>query len=291
MEDILKKIKYELVPRVDQHHAAQQPAIPCVDLHIANNNKNIPLGLVEHQSDKWSISDMYRMANPHPAMTVAPYRVDVNDVSKFLQTRRWMMCPNQGCRCRKRNLVHRPDIAVIYEEPGTTVPGNQYPYRVPILLIEVEGSKDIWGASEQESKVLEEACATLAFMPDMFLMFIYHNRFEFWYLVRNPADGSIDCTSYPIYVQHGGQVPFRNSMKKILDNLVGILVRQFIRNSHIIRQSILQYQNANLQAYRDPPLSQGNYVCPNCWVLPHPLSASAHCAVHQNNQAMLPVFE
>ena len=59
-----------------------------------------------------------------------------------------MNCPNVGNRCRKRNLVHQPDITVIYKEPATTLPLNQYPYRVPILIIEVEGSKDVWGAGE-----------------------------------------------------------------------------------------------------------------------------------------------
>ena len=73
MVDILKKINYELIPQVDEHHTAQQPPIPHVELDIVNNNENIPLGLVKHQSNKWSISDMYRMANLHPATTVAPY--------------------------------------------------------------------------------------------------------------------------------------------------------------------------------------------------------------------------
>ena len=224
MEEILKKIEYELVPRINQYHAAQQPPIPPVQLKLANNSESIPIGLVEHQTTKWAIADMYKTANPHPATTVLPYRVDVENVSKFLQTTHWMGCPNLNSKCRKRTLVHVPDVAVLYQEPATAVPGNAYPYKVPILIVEVEGSKDVWGANEQESKALEEACSTLAFMPDTFLMFIYSNRFEFWYLVRNPADGSIDCTSHPIYVQHGGQAPFRNSMKKIMSNIVGILV-------------------------------------------------------------------
>ena len=231
------------------------------------------------------------MANLHPLTMVVPYRVNVNDLSKFLQMRRWLLCPNQGRRCRKRNLVHRPDIAVIYEEPHTTRPQNQYPYLVPIFIFKIEGAKDIWGSGEQESKALEEACATLAFMPDMFLLFIYHNQFEFWYLERNPADGSIDVTSHPIYVQHSGEMPFCTSMQKVLANIIGILVQQLVRNGNIIWMSIVEYHNANLEAYHDPRPGQGAYACPNCWVLPHPLSASNHCMQFINNPPMLPQFE
>ena len=125
---------------------------------------------------------MYRMANPHPATNVPPYRVDVTNVSKFLQTTQWPECQNLMNKCKKRTLVHKPDLAVIYKEPATTVPANRFPYRVPILIIEIEGSKDMWGASEQKTKVLEEASSTLAFMPDTYVVFVYGNRFEFWYL-------------------------------------------------------------------------------------------------------------
>ena len=291
MEEILKKIEYELVPRINEHHAAQQSPLPQLELNFANNNENIPLGLVEHQSDKWSISDMYRMANPHPATQVPPYRVNVTNVSKFLQTTQWPECQNQMNKCQKRTLVHKPDLAVIYKEPATTVPANRFPYRVPILIIKIEGSKDMWGAGEQETKVLEEASSTLAFMPDTYVVFVYGNRFEFCYLERNPFDGSIDCTSYPIYVQHSGEDPFRESLKKVVENLGGILVRQIVRNGNIIRQSIIEYRNANLQAYRNPRRGQGTFCCPNCWVLPHPFSATAHCTQYANNQAMLPQFE
>ena len=173
---------------------------------------------------------------------------------------------------------------MIYQEPATTVPPNRYPYKVPILIIEIEGAKDVWGAGEQESKALEEACSTLAFMPDTYLLFIYHNRFEFWYLVRNPADGTIDCTSYPIYVQHGGEVPFRESMTKVIENILGIMVRQLVRNGPIIRRSIIEYRSALLEAYQHPRAGTANYCCPNCWVLPHPQSATAHVTRHQNNK-------
>ena len=92
MESILRRIEGELVPRINQYNAAQHNPIPPLELKMANNSENIPLGLMEHQTSKWAISDMYRMANPHPATTVQPYLDDVQNLSKFLQTRYWMGC-------------------------------------------------------------------------------------------------------------------------------------------------------------------------------------------------------
>ena len=49
---------------------------------------------------------------------------------------------------------------------------------------------------------------TLAFIPKTYLFIIYHNSFEFWHLVHNPVDMSIDVKAYPVYVQQGSTIPF-----------------------------------------------------------------------------------
>ena len=98
----------------------------------------------------------------------------------------------------------------------------------PCFIIEVEGAKDIWGSGEQEHKALKEAAGTLAFMPDTYLLFIYHNRFEFWHAVCNPIDGSIDVKAYPVYVQQGNTIPFHSQMQKILIRILKILAKQCI---------------------------------------------------------------
>jgi len=289
MEKILRKIEVELVPRINQYYGNLAPAVPNLDLFIMNNNEQIPIGMVEHLSNKWDIADMYRMANPNPLTTVAPYRVDINNVSRFFQTRRWMLCPNPQ-QCLKKTIVYKPDLAIIYEESPLVAPLNAYPYRVPLFIIKVEGAKDVWGLGEQEHKVMEEAVSTLAFMPDTWVMFIYHNRFEFWHFERNAGQGTVDVTSYPVYVQRGGEVPFKEQLEKITTLMIGILVRQLVRNGPVIRLSMAEYRLAGLQAYHYPTQGPSD-VCRNCWVLPQPLSATNHCQVYQNNPAMLPQFE
>ena len=165
------------------------------------------------------------------------------------------------------------------------------PFRIPIFICEVEGRRDGSGRYEQEHKALEESISTLAFMPDTFLMFIFHNRFEFWYLERNPADGCIEITSHPIYLQSGGEVAFSAAMNSIVDLITGILVRQLVRNGDVLRLSMAQFRTRNLRAYYDPPVGHGTYICANCWVLALPTTASLYCAQHQQNAAALPNYE
>ena len=208
MYTIIARIVKEMLPRVNTYYASCVPPLPTLVLDISNNNENLPIGLVEHETDKWQIADMYRAAFPHPLTGVAPYVIDVVNVSKFLQTQLWPYCGQQN-KCRKKTLVHRPDLAVIHQELVSVRPRNSTPYRVPLFIVEVEGAKDVWGSGEQEHKALEEAASTLAFLLETYLLFIYHNRFEYWHIVHNPDDGSIDVKAYPVYVQQGSTIPLR----------------------------------------------------------------------------------
>ena len=114
-----------------------------------------------------------------------------------MQTNLWPYCGYDN-RCLKKTIIHHPDLAVVHQETVSIRPPNCTPNRVPLLIIEVEGAKDIWGLGKQEHKALEEAAMTLAFVPGTYLLFIYHNRFEFWHIVRNPIDGSVDVKAYPV---------------------------------------------------------------------------------------------
>ena len=287
---ILDRIKQEIEPLINQHYASCTPQIPTLNLELSNNNENLPLGLVEHDIDKWQMADMYRAANPHPATGVAPYRTDVVNVSKFMQTRKWPYC-GQQTKCSKKTIVHRPDLAVVHKEAVTVRPQNSSPFRVPLFIVEVEGAKDVWGSGEQEHKALEEAAGTLAFMPETYLLFIYHNRFEFWHLVRNPDDGSIDVKAYPMYVQQGSTIPFRDQMQQVLVRIVKILTKQCISGAEILRISEREYRCDGYHPYRDPRHGHGSIVCPNCWVLPFPLSATNHCINFAGDPTRLPQLE
>ena len=288
MDDIIRKLEGELVPVIDAYYA--QMGHPRLQLRVANNNENIPLAVIEHTSDKGVVADMYKRAHPHPQSGAQGNRNEVLALSKFLQTSQWYTCPGQP-KCSKSQIVYRPDIAIIFQESPLVAPINAAPYRVPILLIEVEGWKDGWGRFEQEHKAMEEAASTLAFCAETYLLFIYYNRFEFWHLVRNPNDGCIDVTSHPIYVQRGGEIPFASDMNKVIELIAGILIKQLIRNADVIRMSMAEFRNSNLAAYCDPAPGSGVDVCDHCWVLAKPTSASTYCYRYRNNVAALPTYE
>ena len=288
MQEVFDKIGAELVPAIDQYYATKN--LPALQYRITNNNENIPLSFIEHTTGKNRVVDMYKRAHPHILTGIQPNTTDIDALSKFLQTPTWFPCPNNP-KCYKSQIVHRPDLAIIFQEPAGAAPPNAMPFRIPIFICEVEGRRDGWGRYEQEHKALEESISTLAFMPDTFLMFIFHNRFEFWYLERNPADGCIEITSHPIYLQSGGEVAFSAAMNSIVDLITGILVRQLVRNGDVLRLSMAQFRTRNLRAYYDPPVGHGTYICANCWVLALPTTASLYCAQHQQNAAALPNYE
>ena len=66
--------------------------------------------------------------------------------------------------CQAPTLVHKPDVTVLLLERTMQRPrpGQGGYFKIPILICEVEVGKDIWGAMEQEAKVMEEVVNTLA---------------------------------------------------------------------------------------------------------------------------------
>ena len=188
---MIDRIIKELLPRVNTYYSSCTPPVLAIVLDLSNKNENLPLGLIEHDINKWIMADMYRAANPHCSTGIWPYRTDVVNMSKFMQANLWPYCGFNN-KCQKKTIIHCPDLAVVHQEAVSIWPLNSTPYCVPLLIIEVEGAKDVWGSGEQEHKALEEAAATLAFIPETYLLFIHHNRFEFWHIVRNPIDRSVD---------------------------------------------------------------------------------------------------
>ena len=273
---MIDRIIKELLPRVNTYYSSCTPPVPALVLDLSYNNENLPLGLIEHDVNKWIMADMYQAAYPPHSTGIQPYRTDVINMSKFKQANLWPYCGFDN-KCRKKTIIHHPDLAVVHQEAVSVQPPNSTPHCVPLLIIEVEGAKDVWGLGEQEHKTLEEAVATLVFVPEIYLLFIYHNRFEFWHIVQNPIDGSVDVRAYPVYVQQGSTIPFRAQMQKILVRIVKILAKQCILGAEVLRLRESKYRKDGWLPYKDAGHGQGAVVCPNCWVSPFPLSATNHC--------------
>ena len=197
---------------------------------------------------KLVIQQTFRNAYPHPHTGVQPTCLQtVNDLSLYLQQPLWPNCVlvNVGA-CYPSTLTHRPDVAVLLlERPATRpLPGQSGIYRIPILLVEVEGGKDVWGASEQESKAMEELTHSLAFVEQNYCLFVYNNRWEFWEGKRNETTSTVDLTSEIIWIQDGGNV-YQTKINRILDLIIMALVKQLLSGEVTIAAQIAAYRAKN----------------------------------------------
>ena len=56
---MINRIIKEMLPRVNTYYSSYTPPVPALVLDLSNNNENLPLGLIEHDIDKWKMADMY----------------------------------------------------------------------------------------------------------------------------------------------------------------------------------------------------------------------------------------
>ena len=77
-------------------------------------------------------------------------------LSSFLQTPTWPYCQKCTRKCLPPNVIHCPDVAIMFEEPPQNPPGDHTPFRVPILPVEIEGDRGTWGKGNGKVKPLRK---------------------------------------------------------------------------------------------------------------------------------------
>lgn len=254
-----------------------------VTVSISNNCEPIPVSFVRQRCTKQQIKDTYKKSNPHPGSLQQPDTQNIEHLSAFLQHHSWPLCALNP-KCQKPTVIHHPDIAVVFEESRQTRPLGASPFRIPILICEIEGSKDVWGGGEQESKALEEALYSLAFTPINFLIFVYHNRWELISCKRNTDTSTIDLEQETVYLQTDGD-NFQDKMIYIIKCIIKILVKQLTSGKIAMEDSVQSFRQNGAQ----PPTANINtQICNNCWVLLNPWIATLTFNQNPNNQ---PQFE
>ena len=209
---------------------------------------------------------------------------DILSLSAFLQHPTWPICGNPT-QCRKPTVVHRPDVAVVFEELQVHVPNGVNKFKIPLLICEIEGSKDVWGEGEQESKAIEEACYSLTFLPENYILFVYPRRCELIVCRRNPYTGSLDLEHKVIYFQHDGDA-FRDKMMYLCQQIINILVKQLTHGKTLIELAIPCYRQMGWDGINifHPWVN----VCNPCWYIPDAASATQ---IFNNNPNNIPQFE
>ena len=279
---MLNIILGESIPIINQHHRIHQGTI--ASACVANNNEPIPIAFIQQHCNKLDIQNTYSSANPNPRDMNVPDQENMFCLSAFLQHRSWPVCHQQQ-PCEKPTIVHQPDVAVVLREGQHLVPNNCNQYHVPILICEIEGSKDVWGQGEQQSKALEEACYSLAFILENYIIFVYPRCWEVICCTHNPHTGTIDVESEVVHLQQDGDV-LMEKMKYICEVVIKIFVRQLTIGKRLIELVLPRYRQSGLDAINifHPPKN----VCHQCWNL---VDIDEVTAFFNNNPNNLPQFE
>ena len=252
--------------------------------YVSNNAQPLPISLIRQRSTKNVIEDTYSTANPHPRSNAAADTDALLHLSAFLQHPTWPLCPKAD-PCRKPTLVHRPDLCVVYEELANSVPVGRNQYKLPIFICEIEGSKDVWGDGEHESKAIEEVCYSLPFILENYILFVYHIRFEVWCCKRNPHTSTIDIQCETIHLQQDGD-SFRDKLVFLTGTIIEIIVKQLMSGKALLDIALPCYRQMGCDGINifHPPTN----VCDRCWCLGNPTVASNLCFANPNN---VPMFE
>ena len=106
-------------------------------------------------------------------------------------------------------------------------------FGVPLLIFEIEGSKDVWGCNQQEGKAMHEVVSALFFVPQCFLVFMYPRHFAFWHAEKDPSHAciKIKCELMQITDANTG---IRGALCIFMEKITG---REWLIRTRLIRSS------------------------------------------------------
>ena len=176
LNEFLKIILIATLPILNHYNTNTGKAI--VDASVSNNNEPLPVAFIGHKCMKPVIWNSYTSCNPNPLNQDPPSTDEIMALSAFLQMCAWSLCV-LNVQCEKPTIVHWLDVCIVFKVLANAIPAGRNIFWIPILICKIEGSKSVWGEGEQESKAIEEACYTLAFILENYVKFVYPWHFEF----------------------------------------------------------------------------------------------------------------
>ena len=229
---------------------------------VSNNNELLPVSIIGHKCTKGIIQTTYSESNPNPLSNDPLSPDEIMALSAFLQTHAWPLCMWNN-KCEKPTIVHQPDICVVFKEQNNNLTAGSNLFRIPILICEIEGSKDIWGDGEQQSKAIEEACYALAFIPENYIIFVYTHRFEFVIVKHNPYTGSIDIEREIVYLQQDRDV-LLDKLLHITKTIVKMLVKQLTSEKRLLEIAFPRYRQLGFDGINPYPADLFSHFSVTC---------------------------
>ena len=206
--------------------------------------------------------------------------------NSLLQQKEWPYCAIQP-KCRRPNNSHRCDLSITYMESVCAVPptymGSKL-FGVPLIIMEVEGSKDVWGLIEQENKVMQEVTSSLTLIPECFPVFIHPCTISIWQAMCNAVRNAVEIHLAEIHL-NGMQRSLDDALEYFLNRIIEILVKQMSRST-VIADMVIPFIRNKHQATATHHSWYQNMgpCCDDCYILDMMRSVSALKAGYPNTQ-------
>ena len=142
-------------------------------------------------------------------------------------------------------------------------PNARYPFRSPLVIVEVQGKKINWDHNLYSFKALCKICCALTFAPQGYIVHVFPERVDLVSAYRNHNDMTIDCEVEQINIQKNDQ-----NLVAVFDTLtsrlVQILVKQMMRTASTTTKSFEEKRQLCLNYHSDAKKGYGP-ACRNCF--------------------------
>ena len=143
----------------------------------------------------------------------------------------------------------------------------RYPFRSPLVIVEVEGKKVNWDHNMYSSKAFCEIASALAFALQGYIVHVFPERVDLVSAYRDHTDMTIKCEAEQINIQKNDQ-NLVAAFDTLTSRLVQILVKQMMRTASITTMSFDEKRQLGLNYHSDAK-KRYRPACRNCFHCDH----------------------
>ena len=259
------------------NHDPQRTTVHEVSLEVENDSHYCVHSYFKSEISGPALQEAYHKAFPRVGNNWRVVAANLDATSLLMQQNTWPYCEDQQ-QCRCPNVAHHADLALSLGESANVLPQayrGEKLFNVPLMILEVEGGKDVWGHMEQESKGMREVVSSLAVMGEAYLGFIYPTKISLWKATRNPGKTAIDIDKEDIHL-NGKEKTLKEALEYFLERVIEIMVHQIYQNGPCVATAIAALRNAHgARAVHHTRNLNAGPCCPDCYIINTTRHASA----------------
>ena len=139
----------------------------------------------------------------------------------------------------------------------------RYPFRSPLVIVEVQGKKLNWDHNLYSSKAFCKISSALAFAPQGYIVHVFPERVDLVSAYRDHTDMTIKCEAEQINLQKKDQ-NLVTAFDTFTSRLVQILVKQLMTMASITTMSFDEKRQLGLNYHSNAKKCYGP-ACRNCF--------------------------